>query len=183
MKTSIGSSGIILSWVILIGGIILFISVAPFALLLATMPFWKPDEVSFLSMLFTAIPVSISILIFWTIKSAYKSIKNQRNQSMDLHEETFGKVNDTAPAGKATGDNKPIWPWFILIPSILLLVSTGPGVIMLPIMPLFLAGMSTDSGQAPAYVPMLIIMIGYGLLAGFSILLYKAVRALVRGKQ
>lgn len=71
-----------------------------------------------------------------------------------------------------------IWPWLVLIPGGLLLVSTGPGIIMLPIMPLFLAAMSTDSGANPDYVPLLIIVIGYGLMIGYITLVVLAIKKL-----
>lgn len=182
MKSAFASSSMILSWVILIGGTILFVTIAPFALLLALMPFWKPDEVSILSMVFTATPLSMSILVFWIMSRAYKSIRNQHKQFMEPHENTEAEEIEPILLEKETANNKPVWPWLVIIPSILLLISMGPGVVMLPIMPVFLAGMSTDSGQTPGYVPMLIILIGYSLLAGFCFLFFKAIRVLRRGK-
>lgn len=182
MKSAFTSSSMILSWVILIGGAVIFVTIAPFALLLVLMPFWKPDEVSFLSMVFTAIPLVMSVLVFWTMSRAYKSIRNQR-QIMEHYENTMAEEIEPILLEKEPENNKPVWPWLVIIPSILLLISMGPGVVMLPVMPLFLAGMSTDSGQTPDYVPMLIILIGYGLLAGSGFLFFKAIRVLRRGKR
>ncbi|MDM5330100.1 hypothetical protein [Neobacillus sp. CF12] len=58
------------------------------------------------------------------------------------------------------------------------MIGSGPGAIMLPIMPLFLAGMSTDSLDTPDYVPILIFVIGYGLMIGYTFLLIKAIKTL-----
>lgn len=189
MKFSMPSNNQILSWIILIGGAIFSIMTFPFILLLVFMPFWKPDEVSFLSMVFTAIPLAFSIMTFWAMRRAYKAIRNHR-QNFNAEDEKTKKTelepvispNATETYSESvTEKNRPVWPWVVIVPSILLVISMGPGAIMLPIMPLFLAGMSTDSGQTPDYVPFLIILIGYGLLAGFALLLFKAVYALRRG--
>ncbi|HZG71398.1 MAG TPA: hypothetical protein VEY51_07640 [Chondromyces sp.] len=73
---------------------------------------------------------------------------------------------------------KPIWPWIVIGFGAVSLIGAGPGAIMLPIMPLFLAAMSTDSGNTPDYVPSLILVIGYGLLIGYTTLLIKAIKTL-----
>jgi hypothetical protein len=73
---------------------------------------------------------------------------------------------------------KPVWPWIVIGAGAVLVISTGPAAIMLPVMPLLLAGFSTDSSSTPDYVPTLIIFVGYGILLGYILLLVKAIKRL-----
>ncbi|TWT14576.1 hypothetical protein [Planomicrobium sp. CPCC 101079] len=153
------------------------ISTLPYMLILLFMPLWKPDEVSMLSMIFTVIPVSICALVIWTMRRAYKTVRSIKTlatwQAPDLEPATQNTGAEPPHAVK-----KPVWPWLVIVPGALLLLSMGPGAMMLPIMPLYLAAMSTDSGTAPSYVPALLVIIGYALICGYVVLLVRAIKAL-----
>lgn len=171
----------LLSWFVLIAGGFFLAPTLPFTLLLILMPLWKPDEVSFISMLFTSIPVGLCVLAIWAMRRAFKSLRPPKGAAdkqvaIPQPETPVHSTEPTQPPAK-----KPLWPWIIIVPGALLLVAAGPGAMMLPIMPMYLAAMSTDSGTTPDYVPALIIVIGYALIFGYILLLVKAVKAL-RGK-
>ncbi|MDR6121445.1 Na+/proline symporter [Bacillus sp. SLBN-46] len=176
------------AYFVLIGGGIFAFSTLPGMLMLMTVPFWKPDEISFFSVLFMVIGLCVLIVIGWGMKKAFVAIKTYRAWIKTVEpvvgekpiELIGGKGEKTAEPldGGSEKKKKPIWPWIALAPSALILVSSGPGVLMLPIAPLFLAGMSTDSGNTPGYVPGLIIVIGYGLLIGYTVLVVKAIKTL-----
>ncbi|TWT25124.1 hypothetical protein [Planomicrobium sp. CPCC 101110] len=170
----------LLPWFVLIVGGLFMIPTLPFTLLLVLMPLWKPDEVSFFSMLFTSILAGLCILAIRAMRRAFKSLRPSKTADEKIaipHPEA--PVHNAAPAQPTA--KKPLWPWMIIVPGALLLIASGPGAMMLPIMPLYLAAMSTDSGTTPDHVPALIIGIGYALLSGYILLLVKAVNAL-RGK-
>ncbi|WP_284036934.1 hypothetical protein [Neobacillus sp. 114] len=164
------------AWVVLIGGALFLISALPGMLFIIFMPFWKADELSFFTMIFAAISLCILIVTAWGIKRAYNALRdyNRAKKAYELESLQEKKLLNNL----SSETKKPIWPWIVIGLGALLVVSSGPGIIMLPIGPLFLAGMSTDSGTTPDYVPFLIIVIGYGLMAGYVILLIKAIKTL-----
>jgi hypothetical protein len=176
------------AYFVLIGGGIFALTTFPGILLMMTIPLWKRDEISFFSILFMVIGLCFIIVIGWGMKKAFVAIKTYRvwiktvepGVSEKPIELIGGKGEKTAEPidGGSEKKKKPIWPWVALAPGALILVSSGPGVLMLPIAPLFLAGMSTDSGNTPGYVPGLIIVIGYGLLIGYTVLVVKAIKRL-----
>lgn len=178
------------AYIVLIGGGIFAFSTLPGMLLIMTVPFWKHDEISFFSVLFMVIGLCVIVVIGWGMRKAFVAIKTYREWSKTMGPVTDGAEKLAEPiggAGEKTAEllegvaekkKKPIWPWIALAPGALLLVTSGPGVLMLPIMPLFMAGMSTDSGNTPGYVPGLIIFVGYGLLIGYIILVVKAIKTL-----
>lgn len=168
----------LLSWLALIIGGLFLIPTLPFTLLLVFMPIWKPDETSFLSIFFTAISVGICAVTIWAMRRAYKVVRQsplpgteQDPTSIERRPHQKAKIDQHAT-------KKPVWPWVVIAPSVLLLFAAGPGAMMLPIMPVYLAAMSTDSGTVPDYVPALIFIIGYALIIGYVVLLVKAVKAL-----
>ncbi|MDQ1144200.1 hypothetical protein QE429_001027 [Bacillus sp. SORGH_AS 510] len=178
------------AYIVLIGGGIFAFSTLPGMLLVMTVPFWKHDEISFFSVLFMVIGLFVIVVIGWGMRKAFVAIKTYRQWSKTTGPVVSGGEISTA-ATENTGEKsaevldnglekkkKPIWPWIALAPGALLLATSGPGVLMLPIMPLFMAGMSTDSGNTPGYVPGLIILVGYGLLIGYIILVVKAIKTL-----
>ncbi|WKA55712.1 hypothetical protein [Planococcus shixiaomingii] len=168
----------LLSWIVLIVGGLFLIPTLPFTLLLISMPIWKPDETSFLSLLFTALPVAICAATIWAMRQAYKAIR--------LSASTTGQASAVLPKSPEqviendlpSARKKPVWPWAVIVPGVLLLFALGPGAMMLPIMPVYLAAMSTDSGTAPDYVPALIVVIGYTLILAYAVLLVKAIQVL-----
>lgn len=76
----------------------------------------------------------------------------------------------------------PLWVWIVLGLSGVVVLYVGPGILALPFLPLMVAAMSTDSGDVPDYIPALIFLGGYGMLAGWGIILYRAIRA-IRGSR
>jgi|GEM_PF-3692319 len=78
---------------------------------------------------------------------------------------------------------QPIWAWIVIGLSALSLLPMGPGAIMLPVLPLLLAGFSTDAPGTPEYVPILILVVGYGLLVGWVTLIVFAIRAAIKANQ
>ena len=188
------------AYFVLIGGGIFALTTLPGMLLMITIPLWKSDEISFFSILFMVIGLCIIIVVGWGMKRAFVAIKTYKvwSKTSGPVAGSGGKTVEPLSAvekpteliggnGEETAEQldvgsekkkKPIWPWIALAPGALLLVSSGPGVLMLPIAPLFLAGMSTDSGTTPGYVPGLIIVIGYGLLIGYTVLVVKAIKRL-----
>ncbi|MGG3561573.1 hypothetical protein ABES03_08210 [Neobacillus rhizosphaerae] len=167
------------AYFVLIGGGIFALTTLPGMLLMMTIPLWKPDEISFFSILFMVIGICIIIVLGWGMKKAFVAIKTYKQWRKTASPiVSVGEKPAELISGGSEKKKKPIWPWIALAPGALLLVSSGPGVLMLPIAPLFLAGMSTDSGNTPGYVPGLIIVIGYGLLIGYIILVVKAIKRL-----
>jgi hypothetical protein len=166
---------LILAWFVLIAGGLFLVPTLPYTLLLLLMPIWKPDEAGFFSTLLTAIPASICAATIWGMRRAYKTVRPAKTvQGPDELEEQLAQPVQAMPSF----EKKLIWPWFVIVPSGLLMVAMGPGTMMLPIMPVYLAAMSTDSGSVPDYVPALIFVIGYALILGYAILLFKAIKAL-----
>ncbi|MFE8701605.1 hypothetical protein ACFYKX_13455 [Cytobacillus sp. FJAT-54145] len=97
---------------------------------------------------------------FYFFRKAIREIKAYNLVVKDaLAKESDDGVRDKNPllVGK-----KSSW---IVIGIFAVCIFLGPGIFTLPIMPLFLAGMSTDSGTTPAYVPILIIIVGYSVMA------------------
>ena len=167
------------AYFVLIGGGIFVLTTFPGILLMMTIPLWKRDEISFFSILFMVIGLCIIIVVGRGMKRAFVAIKTYKQWSKTASPiVAVGEKPAELVSGGSDKRKKPIWPWIALTPGALLLVSSGPGVLMLPIAPLFLAGMSTDSGNTPGYVPGMIIIIGYGLLIGYTVLVVKAIKRL-----
>ena len=165
------------AWFVLICGGLFLLNSFPGIFLYLLLPFWKSDEFNFFTIVLMVISLCILIVTIWGMKRAYNTIRASRQ--MEPATLSIEGLDVPQPsADDPSKQTKSIWPWLVIIPGVLLLVNSGPGVMMLPIMPLFLAGMSTDSGTAPDYVPILIILIGYGLMIGYVILLVKAIKAL-----
>lgn len=158
------------AWFTLIGGVCFLFTGAPYLFMTALIPIWKPDELSFFSIMYITLALCMLIVLFWGMKQAFLTLKAYKKRG-----ENQAAVPEIKPS---TGNQKPVWPWVVIVPGALLLIFSGPGAIMLPIMPLFLAGMSTDSGTVPDYVPLAIFFGGYGLIAGYVMLLVKAIKTL-----
>lgn len=171
------------AWFVLVFGAIFLVTMVPVLIILLLLPFFKPEETSIVSIFFTLFGVAMVAAAFWGMAKAYQAIKFHRK--IQKEQEVLFDQNDQA--GEISGTEqtaaKPVWPWIVIVPGAALIVMSGPGALMFPIMPLFLAGMSTDSGQTPDYVPALIILIGYGLMFGYAILVVMAIKALRRGRQ
>lgn len=166
------------AWFVLIFGAIFLTLTAPAGIILLLVPFFKPDEISFMSSLLTAIMLILPAAAIWAMFRSYKAVKAYHLLQKEVallppKEET--SLDGTLVPEKA---KKPIWPWLIIAPGALLLISSGPGAVMFPIMPLFLAGMSTDSPDTPGYVPALLIIGGYALMIGYGILVWRAIQTL-----
>ncbi|MCM3603027.1 hypothetical protein M3175_20005 [Robertmurraya korlensis] len=159
------------AWVVLILGGLFMIFSLPGMLLTLFMQMRQLEILSSISIIFFTIGVCMIVVLIWGMKRAWSAIKsyNEYKASYTVIEPKL----DPTPQEK-----KPIWPWVVIGVGALSVLGMGPGVIMLPIMPLFLAGMSTDSGTTPEYVPMLILLIGYGIMIGYTILLVKAIKRL-----
>jgi len=168
----------IAAWIILIISAFFFVSMLPIVFMTAILPIWRPEEFSVVSVIMLLIALSFIAGAFLAIKWAKKEIAAaaQQNKKADaLAEESHSSMPSQEWPEK---QKKPVWPWLVIAPGALLLLSAGPGAVMFPIMPLFLAGMSTDSGNTPDYVPALIILIGYGLMGGYGYWVFRAIQAL-----
>lgn len=158
------------AWLVLIGGVFFIVTAVPGILLTVVVPLFRWQELSFFSILFMTLATCICFVVFWGMKRAWQAIQAARLIERDSISPPL--INPTIRV------NKPIWPWFVILPGVFAIIGMGPGVIMLPIMPIFLAAMSTDSGQTPDYVPLLLVFGGYGIILGYLILLIFAIRAL-----
>lgn len=67
---------------------------------------------------------------------------------------------------------------FLGINAVLFLPSLGFGLLMMPILPLFLAGMSTDSGDTTYVIPTIII--GYMIVFAWYYALFKSIQLVTR---
>ncbi len=159
------------AWVVLILGGLFMVFSLPGMLLTLFMQIRQLEIVTSISIIFFTIGVCMIVVLIWGMKRAWTAIKHYNEYKAKY---TIIEVKSDSP----TQEKKPIWPWVVIGLGALSVFGMGPGVIMLPIMPLFLAGMSTDSGTTPDYVPMLILFIGYGLMIGYIILLVKAIKRL-----
>lgn len=78
---------------------------------------------------------------------------------------------------------QPIWPWtFIIITALLIgygILKIGYFVIAIPLLPLMIAAFS-DAPNTPAYWPFLVLVVGYGVLLGWIVLLALAIRSVIR---
>jgi hypothetical protein len=158
------------AWVVLICGAIFCVSSLP-GIIFTTFMHIRQQSATFFSIMGLTFVICVMIVIFWGMKRAWKAIKLYNKYKAQF---TIIEMKSDTPSQQ----KKPIWPWVVIGLGALTVLGMGPGVIMLPIMPLFLAGMSTDSGTTPDYVPLLILLIGYGLMIGYIILLVKAIKRL-----
>lgn len=167
------------AWIILIGGGLFLLSAFPGIFFILFMSFWKANELSFFTIIYMTIALCILVVTLWGMKRAYGAIQHYNREKKSFLNEYFKDIEPLELSKTTTVQKKkPIWPWIALAPGALLLIGSGPGVLMLPIAPLFLAGMSTDSGTTPEYVPLLILVVGYGLMIGYIILVVKAIKTL-----
>ncbi|MFP7297073.1 hypothetical protein [Neobacillus niacini] len=158
------------AWFVLIGGGLFLLKAMPGMLLTITIPIWKPDEISFFTFIYIPLVLGILGVTLWGLKKAFSAIKGHQKTSIIPTPSKKGSDLHTS--------KKPVWPWVVIGAGAVLVIGTGPAALMLPIMPLFLAGMSTDSSDTPSYVPLLIMVVGYGLMIGYTILLVKAIKRL-----
>jgi hypothetical protein len=164
----------LLAWFVFIGGALFLINALPGLIFLFFMKFKQSGFFHFFSIFYLVIAMVIILGTIWAMKRSFEAIKAFHVSKKKAHMQN--SISNPSPSsGKLS---RTIWPWLVLIPGGLLLVTTGPGIIMLPIMPLFLAAMSTDSGMTPEYIPLLIIVIGYGLMIGYIILVVLAIKKL-----
>ncbi|MDA5107168.1 hypothetical protein FOI68_14130 [Brevibacillus sp. LEMMJ03] len=75
---------------------------------------------------------------------------------------------------------QPIWAWIVIVLTGGCLILLGSSAWALFAIPLLMAGFSTDSPSTPKYVPILILIIGYGILIGWVLLFYTAIRSVIR---
>jgi hypothetical protein len=162
------------AWFVLIAGGLFLLQSLPGMLLTIAIPLWKPDEFSFFTVIYIPIVLGILVVTIWGLKKAFSAIKcYQQVKNTGISAPQPKPIILSAPAAKI-----PVWPWIVIGSGAVVVIGSGPGAIMLPIMPLFLTGMSTDSPDTPDYVPILIFVIGYGLMIGYTILLIKAIKTL-----
>lgn len=169
-------------WFVLIGGGIFLVSAGPGLFFTILLPFWRAEELGLFMYIFITITAFTIIGTIWGMVKAYQALRNPHQPINDIPYLPEQQI-ESQESHKNSTSKKPIWPWVIIVPGALLLVGSGPGVLMLPIMPLFLAGMSTDSGNTPDYVPLLIILIGYTLMIGYIILVVIAIKTLIRARK
>lgn len=158
------------AWFVLVGGGLFLIKAAPGMLFTLAIPLWKPDEISFFTYIYIPFVLGILVAAIWGMKKAYGAIRVYQKDKINQVPEPIIQETPTT--------KKPVWPWVVIGLGAVLVIGSGPAALMLPMMPLFLAGMSTDSSQTPDYVPILIILIGYGIIIGYIILLVQAIKKL-----
>jgi hypothetical protein len=165
------------AWLVRIGAGIFLLKAAPGIIITVAIPLWKPDEFSIFSIFYFVFALGILALTILGMKKAYSAIKAyqqvKNNQVVPHVEVSPEPITQIQPAAK-----KLVWPWIVIGAGVILVISTGPAALMLPVMPLLLAAFSTDSPSTPDYVPILIIFVGYGILVGYTILLIKAIKKL-----
>lgn len=166
------------AYFVLVFGAFFLVTTAPAGIILLLVPFFKPDEISIMSSILTAFMLILPAGTTWAMLRSYKAVKTyqflkKEAALLSLDKQVMDDEGEIPAKAK-----KPFWPWLVIAPGALLLISSGPGAVMFPIMPLFLAGMSTDSSATPAYVPALLIFGGYGLMIGYAILVWRAIKAL-----
>lgn len=167
-----------LAWFVLIVSAFILLSMLPIVFMTAILPIWRPEEFSVVSMVMLLVALSFAAGALLAIRWSKQTIGTAVRRNSALEEKSSELPSAFPEAEKAGEKKKPVWPWLVIAPGALLLVSTGPGAVMLPIMPLFLAGMSTDSGNTSAYVPALIILIGYGIIGIYGYWLFRAIKVL-----
>ncbi|MGK7379363.1 hypothetical protein ACSFXN_16140 [Planococcus sp. 1R117A] len=166
----------LLAWFVLIIGAFFFVSMLPIFFMTVILPIWRPEEFSFVSVIILLIAAGFMAIAWRMMKWAKQEMKTAGRQKKEMSLPPEERPSLLLP--EEVPDKKPIWPWLVIAPGALLLISAGPGAVMFPIMPLFLAGMSTDSETVPEYVPLLIILIGYGVMGGYVYWLFRAIKAL-----
>lgn len=166
------------AYFMLVFGAFFLATTAPAGIILLLVPFFKPDEISIMSNILTAIMLILPAGTTWAMIRSYKAVKTYQHLKKETALLSLDKQVMNEEGEIRADARKPFWPWLVIAPGILLLISSGPGAIMFPIMPLFLAGMSTDSSAAPAHVPALLIIGGYGLMIGYGILVWRAIKTL-----
>ena len=168
----------IFAWFILIVSAFFLVSMLPIVFMTAILPVWRPEEFSIVSVIMLLIALSFAAGALLAIRWAKRTIGDAAQPNTEAEEASTEHPPSFSEGEEAEEKKKPVWPWLVIAPGALLLVSTGPGAVMLPIMPLFLAGMSTDSGTTPDYVPALIILIGYGIIGIYGYWVFRAIKAL-----
>lgn len=168
----------IFAWFILIVSAFFLVSMLPIVFMTAILPVWRPEEFSIVSVIMLLIALSFAAGALLAIRWAKRTIGDAAQPNTEAEEASTEHPPSFSEGEEAEEKKKPVWPWLVIAPGALLLVSTGPGAVMLPIMPLFLAGMSTDSGNTPDYVPALIILIGYGIIGIYGYWVFRAIKAL-----
>ncbi|MBZ5202693.1 hypothetical protein HU147_15905 [Planomicrobium chinense] len=168
----------ILAWFILIVSAFFLVSMLPIVFMTAILPIWRPEEFSIVSVIMLLIALSFAAGALLAIRWAKRTIGDAAQPNTEAEEASTEHPSSFSEGEEGKGKKKPVWPWLVIAPGALLLITTGPGAIMLPIMPLFLAGMSTDSGNTPDYVPALIILIGYGIIGIYGYWVFRAIKTL-----
>lgn len=84
------------------------------------------------------------------------------------------------PKGNVVSAKKSVWAWGFLGVTSVILAILGPGFLVLPLLPLLLAGFSQDAGPTAAYIPFGIIFGGYGLMIFWGWGVYKALKRIRR---
>ncbi|WKA51919.1 hypothetical protein QWY22_04755 [Planococcus liqunii] len=178
MMQSLAKRPPMLAWLVLIVSAFILVSMLPIIFMTAVLPIWRPEEFSIVSVVMLVVALSFAAGALLSIRWAKRTIGAAVRRNSELEEKSMEHPPAFPQAEKAEEKKKPVWPWLVIAPGALLLVSTGPGAVMLPIMPLFLAGMSTDSGNTSDYVPALIILIGYGIMGIYGYWLFRAIKVL-----
>jgi len=166
------------AWFVLIGGGLFLLKALPGMLLTLAIPLWKPDEISFFTFIYIPIILGILGLTIWGLKKAFSALKDYQQVKNSQTPALIEEVPEPAKQELPAKTKKPVWPWIVIGAGAVLGIGSGPAALMLPIMPIFLAGMSTDSPHTPDYVPNLILTVGYGLMIGYIVLLIKAIKTL-----
>jgi hypothetical protein len=144
----------------------------PRVLLLPLFPFMmggffnRPFNPSVIQAFYLLIGLTIFAAAVWLVVKAFRAVtKDQKRNPLRKNKGQFKRKG-------------PLWAWIVIIVLGLGIISLGPGIFMLPILPLMMAGFSADSPNTPEYVPLMVMGIGYALLTGCIVLFILAIRAI-----
>ncbi|QYY43096.1 Holliday junction resolvase RecU [Aneurinibacillus sp. XH2] len=126
----------------------------------------RPFNPSVIQIFFLLVGLTILAVAVWLIVKAIRAIiKDQKRNPFRKNKGEFKRKG-------------PLWAWIVIAIFGLGIIWIGPGILMLPILPLIMAGFSADSPNTPEYVPLMVMGIGYALLIGCIVLFISAIRAI-----
>lgn len=89
-------------------------------------------------------------------------------------------VNTKGSDIQSNRDKKTIFAWFFICGNGVITIFLGPSVLAIPIVPFVLASLITNSGQATILNQSFIIIVGYVIIAGGSLLFYRSLKRIQR---
>jgi hypothetical protein len=122
------------AWVVLIRGGLFLLKSFPGILLTVLIPFWKPDEFSFFSIILMLIALCLLIPTLWGMLRAFRAVKSNNLEKRFKEVDPVEEMVSTELQSEGTDKTKKtIWPWIVIGSGALLLIGSVPGALMLPI--------------------------------------------------